>query len=130
MKALTIRQPWARAVATGVKRIETRSWRTHYRGRLLIHAASTFGPVERRVEIELAHNRVLRGSSVGQLGGIVGFVELIDCIPVDNVRGKLSRAELLLGDYSAGRWAWLLHEAGQTHFRACPGALGLWNFKS
>ena len=38
MKALTIRQPWASLIASGVKTIETRSWRTSYRGPLAIHA--------------------------------------------------------------------------------------------
>lgn len=40
MKALTLHQPWATLVALGVKTIETRSWSTRYRGRLLIHAAA------------------------------------------------------------------------------------------
>lgn len=38
MKALTIRQPWASLIALGVKTIETRSWRTNYRGPIAIHA--------------------------------------------------------------------------------------------
>lgn len=38
MKALTLHQPWASLVALGVKRIETRSWSTSYRGALAIHA--------------------------------------------------------------------------------------------
>ncbi len=38
MRAITIRQPWASLVALGVKTIETRSWRTSYRGPLAIHA--------------------------------------------------------------------------------------------
>lgn len=41
MKALTIRQPWASLIAHGVKTIETRSWRTHYRGPIAIHAGAT-----------------------------------------------------------------------------------------
>lgn len=32
MKVLTIRQPWATLIALGEKQIETRSWRTAYRG--------------------------------------------------------------------------------------------------
>lgn len=40
MKALTIWQPWATAIAIGAKRIETRSWETHYRGPIAIHAAA------------------------------------------------------------------------------------------
>lgn len=39
MKTLTLTQPWASLVALGQKNIETRSWRTSYRGPLAIHAA-------------------------------------------------------------------------------------------
>lgn len=39
MKALTLTQPWASLVALNVKAIETRSWKTAYRGPLAIHAA-------------------------------------------------------------------------------------------
>lgn len=36
MKALSIRQPWAHDIFTGEKEYEFRSWRTDYRGDLLI----------------------------------------------------------------------------------------------
>lgn len=39
MRAVSLHQPWASAVALGAKRIETRSWSTKYRGPLAIHAA-------------------------------------------------------------------------------------------
>lgn len=39
MKALTIWQPWASLLACGVKKYETRSWATQYRGPIAIHAA-------------------------------------------------------------------------------------------
>lgn len=38
MKVLTIKQPWASLIALGEKHIETRSWKTKYRGTLLIHS--------------------------------------------------------------------------------------------
>lgn len=38
MKTLTLHQPWASLIAMGVKKIETRSWGTKYRGPLAIHA--------------------------------------------------------------------------------------------
>lgn len=38
MKALTIQQPRASLIIVGVKRFEYRTWRTSYRGDLLIHA--------------------------------------------------------------------------------------------
>lgn len=36
MKALSVKQPWANMIAAGEKTIETRTWRTNYRGPLLI----------------------------------------------------------------------------------------------
>ena len=42
MKFITLTQPWATLVAIGAKKIETRSWRTNYRGPLAIHAAKGF----------------------------------------------------------------------------------------
>lgn len=38
-KGLSIIQPWASAIAFAGKDIENRSWRTHYRGPLAIHAS-------------------------------------------------------------------------------------------
>lgn len=38
--ALSVRQPWADRIARGIKTIELRTWRTNYRGPLLICAAS------------------------------------------------------------------------------------------
>ena len=41
MKAITVWQPWAQLLAEGKKHDETRSWRTNYRGEILIHAAKS-----------------------------------------------------------------------------------------
>lgn len=38
MKVLSVWQPWAQLLAAGHKHNETRSWRTNYRGEILIHA--------------------------------------------------------------------------------------------
>ncbi len=35
-KAISLKQPWANLVAEGKKTIETRKWKTNYRGSLLI----------------------------------------------------------------------------------------------
>jgi hypothetical protein len=48
MKALTVQQPWATLIAVGAKQIETRSWKTDYRGPLAIHASKNM-PVQNRV---------------------------------------------------------------------------------
>lgn len=40
-KALSLKQPWADLVASGLKTIETRRWKTNYRGPLLICASKS-----------------------------------------------------------------------------------------
>lgn len=42
MKTLTVRQPWAWAIARGHKNIENRRWATSYRGPLAIHSGLRF----------------------------------------------------------------------------------------
>ncbi len=39
MKVLSIIEPWATLIASKQKYIETRSWKTSYRGELYIHAS-------------------------------------------------------------------------------------------
>lgn len=39
MKTISIRQPFASLICRGIKTIENRSWKTNYRGKLLIHAS-------------------------------------------------------------------------------------------
>ena len=38
MIALSIRNPWAWAIVSGLKPVENRSWVTHFRGRFAVHA--------------------------------------------------------------------------------------------
>ena len=46
MKALSIRQPWAELIVAGLKDIENRTWRTDYRGPVLIHAGMKIEPID------------------------------------------------------------------------------------
>ena len=46
MKVLSIKEPFATLIKAGKKKIETRSWKTSYRGKLYIHASSTKIPRE------------------------------------------------------------------------------------
>lgn len=76
MKALSIRQPWAHLILHGGKDIENRSWPTNVRGRVLIHAGDQLD------EDGLAW---LQGRGVPlpdeyPRGGIVGEVEIVDCV--------------------------------------------------
>ena len=42
MKVLTIKEPWSTLIIEGYKKYEFRSWKTKYRGKILIHAGLTF----------------------------------------------------------------------------------------
>jgi ASCH domain len=51
MRVLSVRQPWADWILSGRKRVEHRSWRTHVRGRILIHASGKHGAILGSVEL-------------------------------------------------------------------------------
>ena len=72
MKALTVRQPWASLITSGVKQVENRAWRTNHRGRLAIHAARA---VDKTAD---SHGLIL---SELPRGAVIGLVDLIDCHP-------------------------------------------------
>lgn len=80
MKALSVRQPWTWACVAGHKPVENRGWRTHYRGPLALHAAKAFD--DEGLASILATFPELRASlpSAWQLGGIVGVVDVVDCV--------------------------------------------------
>jgi len=44
LPCLSVRPPWAQAIVAGVKDVENRSWKTRYRGPVLIHASQRFDP--------------------------------------------------------------------------------------
>ena len=41
MKVLSLTEPYATLIKNRIKTIETRSWKTNYRGKLYIHASKT-----------------------------------------------------------------------------------------
>ncbi|RZL04784.1 MAG: ASCH domain-containing protein, partial [Rubrivivax sp.] len=88
MKILTIRQPWAWLIIHGGKDIENRDWPTRLRGRFLVHAAKGMTRTEwedaidtaRHCGVSLADLRAGAQFEQLQRGGIIGSVNLIDCV--------------------------------------------------
>lgn len=84
MKALSIKQPWASLIATGIKDIENRTWRCKFRGRIYIHAAckrSFRGMSGLNPEMMGALNdRDIYEEWDYPLGAIIGEVDIIDCV--------------------------------------------------
>jgi len=78
--ALSIRQPWAWLIVNGFKDIENRSWRTEFRGRVLIHAGKKYGKEERAIAEAAQREFGIDIPEALDLGGIVGGVEIVDCV--------------------------------------------------
>jgi len=127
LKALTLTQPWASLVAVGAKRWETRSWSTTYRGPLAIHAAKGF-PGWAREFAEEAQIKCRHLPGALPLGAIVATCRLADVIHTD--KGAPTDVEDLFGDWSPGRYAWLLEDvAPLAQPVLARGALGLWEWE-
>ncbi len=73
MKVLTIKQPWATLIMQGDKRFEFRSWKTKYRGDLLIHAGKGIDKEAMKRLAKYLPEKL-------EYGKILGKVKLVDCI--------------------------------------------------
>lgn len=143
MKALTVRQPWASLIATGVKRVETRSWSTKHRGLLAIHAALGFNKEEQQFALTPCIRGKLTKAGVDQelpRGGFVALVDLIDCIRVEKqqtafetMRNFMPREaaefELQVGYFAPGRYMWILDNIRPIPYVPARGQQGLWTAK-
>jgi len=152
VRALTVRQPWASLIACGAKTIETRSWKTSYRGSLLIHAGkaspdlSWEGAGWALAQKHLDHERVSLAyrhaydvdGLVLPLGAVVAVASLADVVPiVDLDSGEESppadgswawsvEGQRQLGDFGDRRWAWLLRDVRLIDPVPAKGRQGLW----
>jgi len=108
MKALSLWEPWASLMACGAKKVETRSWPTHYRGQLLICASLRKIDAVGLEALDTAKAAgAARGVYVQELkyGQAVCVVRLIRCDRI--VPFAPSALEHQLGDYTPGRFAWV-----------------------
>ncbi len=74
--ALSVKQPWAALLVTGLKTVEVRVWSTARRGRILIHAARAPDPSAYAWSLVPPELR----KTAGLLGGIIGAGRLTDCL--------------------------------------------------
>lgn len=127
MKAITIKQPFASLIMAGVKEYEFRTWKTSYRGELLIHAGKSVDTeaMEKFAEYGLEY----------PLGCILGKATLSDCIPVDDtLRTTLREKDAFVysGTTEASDWegyAFQLNNIQLMEPIPVKGMLGLWEFQ-
>lgn len=167
MKAITLWQPWAQLIFViltifgkqrPVKRVETRSWNTNFRGRIAIHAAK-----HKKIDPETSHEirsaimavpeifeggqdtiresakndamtqlfYLERGLPHSRFGAIIGTVEIVDCVPIERLYGTEydTPLERAVGDWSPGRYGWILKDP--VIFETpipAKGSQGFWNW--
>ena len=141
MKAITILQPWASLIACSAKKIETRGWATKYRGPIAIHAGKKDPckkPWEGMGEFENAVDSVLNKNNLEwrllPLGSVIAVADLVDCVEIGHeaelVNGIIVTGnELAFGDYTLGRYAWLLENVRPITPLPARGQQGLWNWE-
>lgn len=141
MKVISLLQPWATLVVMGKKMIETRSWNTNHRGPILIHASKRMDAGQRQLLKKEPFKTAVTEIKDLPLGKILGKVDIIqtstteffkqcsEAIPLrKRWNEKEWKDELAFGDYSPGRYGWLLDKAIEfSHQPTINGARGLWD---
>lgn len=149
MRALSLWQPWASAIAHGTKRFETRHWPCPP-GMLLVDVAIHAAKRRPRLdEIGDDFDEVcaqITGHEWGDLplGSIVATARIgqvwrteelfrADGSPtlfaagIGVVEGRSMELEFMLGNYEAGRYAWSLHDVVKLNEPVpCVGRQGFW----
>lgn len=126
MKAITIKQPFASLIAAGLKEYEFRTWKTSYRGKVLIHAgkASDTKAIKKFICYGLDDPR----------GLIIAKADLTDCIWVDDAfRDELRKQNALVysgitDDPTWEGYAFRLENIERVVPVSARGMLGLWEY--
>lgn len=118
MNAISVHQPWSWAILHGGKPVENRSWRTHHRGPLLIHASrskASYAAV-RGIDWREVFGVELPPWDELPTGAVVGVVDLVDCVQLAD--WKVARAKgcilaailepVLRTPWTEGPWCWVL----------------------
>lgn len=128
MKVISIKEPYATLIKNGDKRIETRSWKTNYRGELFIHASG------KKLDKEILNNEYIDNLIDGidmNYGKIICKGNLVDCIYMDESflnTIKENKKEYNLGLYEIGRYAWVLEDIEPIYPITAKGKLNIWNY--
>lgn len=127
MKVISIKEPYATLIKEKKKCIETRSWKTTYRGEIYIHASISSNLNKLKSDIkELFDEKQLNH------GNIICKCKLVDCIYmtkefVEDMKQNHYQ-EYLCGLYEEGRYAWILKDIEEINPIPAKGQLNIWNY--
>ena len=122
MKVITLKQPWATLVSEGIKKYEFRSWKTNYRGKVLIHAGAGID----KKEMERFKDLNLKYPSKR----IIAEVEIEECLELDDKLNQkiISENNIAYGSKIRTGYAWKLKNVKKIKSnKEINGKLGLWN---
>lgn len=130
MKVLSIQEPYATLILNGYKKIETRSWKTSYRGDILIHASKSknfMRNIKEKQVLDLVEKNKLN------YGKIICKAKLIDCKEMTKEfieEVKKNHQEYILGIYEEKRYAWILDNIIPIDEPIeVKGKLGIWEYE-
>lgn len=126
MKAITIKQPWATLIAEGYKEYEFRTWKTKFRGKVLIHAGKGIDKeaMERYKYLNLEYPS----------GQIIAEAEITDCVYVDDDLRKelmIKNPEIYHTIIKHKEWegyGFKLENVKKVEPITVNGALSFWNY--
>lgn len=132
-RVISLTQPWATFIMVGLKNYETRSWQTKYRGSLLIHATrETDESYCSRPEIDALIKQYNITSFPN--GVLLGECRLLNCYKTEFTVNKMTKQELLVGDFGDRRYAWEFNDYSERIVFDNPisvrGNMGLWTLKA
>lgn len=129
MKVLSIKEPYATLICNKKKSIETRSYKTNYRGTLNIHASIS------KIDREILNNKELMNildNDTFSYGKIICKCKLVNCIYMtsDYIKEiEKNKQEYICGYYEVGRYAWILEDIEPLDTKIdAVGNLGIWNY--
>lgn len=130
IKVLTIRQPWAWLIVHGYKRVENRTWNSHHRGELGIHAGS-FRNLKQIEAIYKEYNLREMCPDIPEprdlpFGMILGTVNQTDAVKLP-APGSADTRDLASDRFAIGPWCHL-YESPQLLDEPIPatGKLSYW----
>jgi len=128
-KVLSVKQPWLSAIEVGMKIVDVRTWKTDYRGPVLLHASKEY---DYTGEKALGEERmaVLRKHGIRR-GGIVARATLEAMIPylTKDMFGRQHSAHLNPAEWwQKDTVGWVFSNVEPVQFIAVNGQLGLWDY--
>lgn len=122
IKCVSLWQPWATLWVRGDKQNETRSWFTRYRGWLAVHAAKRrTADLDRLITTKPFSDVLARVERPLDVGVIVGFVHVVDCVKITPNNIPQLGNEFAFGDYTPGRFKWVTNARREVR-RGVDGA--------